>query len=47
MAKGFNGFPGGNMQALLKQAQKMQKDMQEAQLEAEAFQADGSAGGGA
>lgn len=47
MAKGFNGFPGGNMQALLKQAQKMQKDMQEAQVEAEAFEADGSAGGGA
>ncbi|MFN4896684.1 MAG: YbaB/EbfC family nucleoid-associated protein [Pseudomonadota bacterium] len=47
MAKGFNGFPGGNMQALLKQAQKMQKDMQQAQVEAEAFQAEGSAGGSA
>jgi DNA-binding YbaB/EbfC family protein len=48
MAKGFNGFPGGgNMQALLKQAQKMQKDMQQAQVEAEAFEAEGSAGGGA
>jgi len=45
MAKGFNGLPGGNMQALLKQAQKMQKDMQQAQQEAEAFEAEGSAGG--
>jgi DNA-binding YbaB/EbfC family protein len=45
MAKGFNGFPGGNMQVLLKQAQKMQKDMQQAQQEAEAFEAEGSAGG--
>jgi DNA-binding YbaB/EbfC family protein len=47
MAKGFNGMPGGNMQALLKQAQKMQKDMQKAQVEAEAFEAEGSAGGSA
>jgi DNA-binding YbaB/EbfC family protein len=53
MAKGFNGFPGGgfpgggNMQALLKQAQKMQKDMQQAQVEAEGFETEGSAGGGA
>ena len=48
MAKGFGGFPGGgNMQALLQQTQKMQKDMQKAQDEAESFQAEGSAGGGA
>jgi len=47
MAKGFNGFPGGNMQALLKQAQKVQKDMQQAQAQAEVFEAEGSAGGGA
>lgn len=47
MAKGFNGVPGGNMQALLKQAQKMQKDVQQAQAEAEAFEAEGSAGGSA
>ena len=47
MAKGFGGFPGGgNMQALLQQTQKMQKDMQRAQDEAESFEADGSAGGG-
>ena len=36
MARGFGGLPGGgNMQALLQQAQKMQKDMQKAQAEAE------------
>ena len=47
MAKGFGGFPGGNMQALLQQAQRMQKDMQVAQQEAESFVAEGRAGGGA
>jgi len=48
MAKGFGGFPGGgNMQALLQQAQKMQRDMQVAQTQAEAFDAEGSVGGGA
>ena len=35
------------MQGLLQQAQKMQKDMQRAQEEVEAFEAEGSAGGGA
>lgn len=38
MAKNFGGFGGGNMQQLMKQAQKMQQDMQNAQaqlLEAE------------
>ncbi len=46
--KGFKGFPGGaNMQGLLQQAQKMQKDMARAQEEAEAFESEGSAGGGA
>lgn len=47
MAKGFGGFPGGNMQAILKQAQKMQQDMQRAQAQAEIFEAEGSVGGGA
>ena len=48
MARGFGGFPGGgNMQVLMQQAQKMQKEMQRAQEEAEAFEAEGSAGGGA
>jgi hypothetical protein len=46
MAKGFGGFPG-NMQGLMQQAQKMQKDLQKAQEEAENFEAEGSAGGGA
>jgi DNA-binding YbaB/EbfC family protein len=47
MAKGFGGFSGGgNMQALLQQTQKMQRDMQKAQEEAEGFLAEGSAGGG-
>jgi len=46
--KGFKGFPGGaNMQGLLQQAQKMQKDMARAQEEAEAYECEGSAGGGA
>ena len=35
------------MQALLQQAQKMQRDMQVAQTQAEAFEAEGSVGGGA
>jgi hypothetical protein len=48
MAKGFGGLPGGgNMQALLQQAQKMQRDMQVAQTQAEGFEAEGSVGGGA
>jgi DNA-binding YbaB/EbfC family protein len=48
MARGFGGMPGGgNMQALLQQAQKMQKEMQRVQAEAEVFEAEGSAGGGA
>ncbi|MFO0417092.1 MAG: YbaB/EbfC family nucleoid-associated protein [Pseudomonadota bacterium] len=48
MARGFNGFPGGgNIQALMQQAQKMQKEMQRVQAEAELFEAEGSAGGGA
>ena len=50
MAKhgGFGGFPGGGakMNALLQQAQKMQRDMQNAQQEVEAAQVEGAAGGG-
>jgi len=50
MAKGgFNGFGGGgvgNMQQMLKQAQKMQADMMAAQQELEAMQIEGSSGGG-
>lgn len=45
MAKGFGGFPG-NMQGLMKQAQKLQEQMQKAQEEAELFSAEGTSGGG-
>ena len=48
MAK-FGGFPGGmgNMQSMLKQAQKMQKDMQNKQEEVAKKEIETSAGGGA
>lgn len=49
MAK-FGGFPGGgmgNMQNLLKQARKMQKEMQEKQEAVAAKEIETSAGGGA
>lgn len=45
MAKGFNGLPG-NMGNLMKQAQKMQADMQRLQAEAELQVAEGDAAGG-
>lgn len=45
MAK-FNGFGGGmNMQQMMKQAQKMQADLQKAQEELENTEVEGSAGG--
>lgn len=51
MSKGFKGFPGGapgggNMQALMKQAQKMQEDLQKVQEESLNLTAEGSSGGG-
>lgn len=46
MAKGFPGM-GGNMNNLLKQAQKMQKDMEKNQKELETKIYEASAGGGA
>ena len=46
MSRGFGGVPG-NMQALVKQAQKMQQELVKAQEEAKAVEAEGSAGGGA
>ena len=50
MAK-FGGFPGaggmGNMQNLMKQAKKMQEDMQVKQAEVAAKQIETSSGGGA
>lgn len=47
MRGGFSGFPGGNMNSLLKQAQKLQADMQKTQEELETKVLEGSAGGGA
>ncbi len=43
--KGFGGVPP-NMQALMRQAQKMQEDLAKAQAESETFSSEGSAGGG-
>lgn len=50
MAKrgGFRGMPGGgNMQGMLKQVQKLQEEMQQAQAELDAAEVEGTAGGGA
>ncbi|MDR2090219.1 MAG: YbaB/EbfC family nucleoid-associated protein [Clostridiales bacterium] len=45
MAK-FGGFGGGNMQQLMKQAQKMQEDMQRAREELENTEITAESGGG-
>lgn len=45
--KGFPGMMPGNMNQLLKQAQKMQTDMQKMQEELEAKEVEASVGGGA
>lgn len=48
MAKGFNGgFGGMNMNNLMKQAQRMQKQMAEAQQELETKKFEVTSGGGA
>ena len=47
MAKGFGGMGGMNMNALMKQAQKMQKQMEEATKELEEKEITATAGGGA
>ena len=51
MAKGFNsrgmGGMGGNMNSMIRQAQKMQQDMMKAQEELEAKTYEAAAGGGA
>ncbi len=48
MAKGgFPGFGGGNMNNLMKQAQKMQKDMEKLQSELQEKEVEATAGGGA
>ena len=43
---GYGGFGGGNMQNLMKQAQKMQEQMAKAQEELEETEIESSAGGG-
>ena len=43
---GFGGFGGGQMQQLMKQAQKMQEDIKIANEELDAAEIEGSAGGG-
>ena len=44
MARG--GFPGGNMQQIMRQAQKMQQDIQRVQQELEEKEVEATAGGG-
>ena len=44
---GFPGIPGGNMQQLMRQAQKMQQQMMKAQEELDARGMKARAGGGA
>ncbi|MDO5378944.1 MAG: YbaB/EbfC family nucleoid-associated protein [Clostridia bacterium] len=44
---GFPGIPGGNMQQLMRQAQKMQQQMMEMQQNLDAREYEGTAGGGA
>ena len=50
MAKGRGGFPGGgmpgNMNQLMKQAQRMQAQLEEKQAEMETMEFEASAGGG-
>ena len=43
---GGGGFGGGNMNQILKQAQKMQAEMQKAQEELKESEVTGTAGGG-
>lgn len=42
----FGGFGGGNIQQLMKQAQKMQQDMVKAQEELSSIEVEAEAGGG-
>lgn len=43
---GFGGFGGGNMQALMRQAQKMQEDMAKARKQLDETEFSSSSGGG-
>ena len=45
--RGMGGMGGGNMQAMLRQAQKMQEDAQRVQQELEQTEYNATAGGGA
>ncbi len=49
MAKGqkFGGFAGGNMQSLMRQAQKMQEQLEKSQEELDLKEYEASSGGGA
>ncbi len=47
MRNNFGGFPGGNMQQLMRQAQKMQEKLTQAQEELDTREYEASAGGGA
>lgn len=47
MAKGMPGFGGANMNNLIKQAQKLQKDMEDMQKSMETKQFEAAVGGGA
>ncbi|MGE5613589.1 MAG: YbaB/EbfC family nucleoid-associated protein [Bacillota bacterium] len=44
---GFTGFGGGNMNNLMKQVQKMQRDMEKLQAELQEKEVEATAGGGA
>ena len=44
---GFPGIPGGNMQQLMRQAQKMQQQMMQLQEDLDKREYEGTAGGGA
>ena len=46
MGYGFGGFGGGNMQALMRQAQKMQEDMKRTREEIDNTEYTSSVGGG-
>lgn len=46
MGYGFGGFGGGNMQALMRQAQKMQEDMKRIREEIDGTEYTSSVGGG-
>ena len=46
MGYGFGGFGGGNMQALMRQAQKMQEDMKKIRDEIDATEYTSTVGGG-